>query len=203
MTPAKKALIDAVVLSTAYFPPIEFFALLARNSVVYLESHEHYCKQSWRNRCRILSPNGPLDLNIPVVHDGDIFHKEIKDIRVDYTTDWVRRTEYAIDTAYFSSPFFEYYRDEVFAILDSRPGTLWELDGKTIAFCCRKLGIAPAISETEEYVGASVNLSPKIASSYVGRPYWQVFRDRFGFVPGLSMLDLIFNEGPEALSYLL
>jgi len=192
-----------VVLSTAYFPPIEFFALLAKNSVVYLEAHEHYCKQSWRNRCRILCADGPMDLNFPVVHDGDIFHTEIKNIRVDYGTDWLRRTEYAIETAYFSSPFFVYYRDQLFSILDSRPETLWDLDFRLIEFFCEKIGIAPELRETESFVGTDVVMSPKKPSSYVGRPYWQVFKNRFGFVPNLSVMDLLFNEGPESLTYLL
>lgn len=202
-----------MLLSTAYFPPIEFFALLAENSVVYLEACENYCKQSWRNRCRILTASGPMDLNFPVQHDGDIFHTHIDQIKVDWSTDWLRRTKYAIETAYCSSPFFEYYRDELFAILDSRPETLWELNLKLIDFFCRKIGIAPTIIPTTGYQREAEDdyrsiIHPKRANTVLadrglGRPYWQVFANRpEDFVPGMSIMDLLFCEGPESICWL-
>ena len=193
-----------MVLSTAYFPPIEFFALLAENSSVYLEAHEHYQKQSWRNRCRILTANGPMDLRVPVVHGEDLFHTEIKDVKVDYTTPWVSQTEYAVESAYYSSPFFIYYKDELFSILDSHPETLWELNLKLMEFFCRKIGLKTEIIPTAQYLssGAAYDIHPKRPSGYAGRPYWQVFREKFGFVGGLSVMDLLFNEGPESICYL-
>ena len=191
-----------MILATAYFPPIEFFACLAENSVVYLEAHEHYRKQSWRNRCRILSANGPLDLRVPVRHVNDLFHTPVKNVPVDYSTPWVAQTEYAIESAYYSSPFFLYYRDELFSILDSGPQTLWELNLRIIEFFCGKIGINPSIVPTDHYMGELHDIHPKLESSYSCREYWQVFRDKFGFVPGLSVMDLLFNEGPESLCYL-
>ena len=192
-----------MVLATAYFPPIEFFALLAENSVVYLEACEHYQKQSWRNRCRILTANGPMDLRLPVVHGKDLYHTPVSEVELDYSTPWVAQTEYAIDSAYYSSPFFEYYRDELFSILNSCPRTLWELNLLLIDFFCRKIGIAPRILPTERFEGVGREIHPKRPSGYVGRPYWQVFKEKFGFVPNLSVMDLLFNEGPESLSFLL
>lgn len=201
-----------MLLTTAYFPPVEYFSILAKYSVVYLEAHEKYQKQSWRNRCRILTANGPMDLNFPIVHDGSTL---IKDIKVDWSTPWLHKTEYAIDSAYYSSPFFEYYRDELFAILDSRPETLWEMNLGIIDFFCRKTGICPQIRETDRFcppaavgsgcpsdVDRRFSIHPKLPSSYQGREYWQVFREKFGFVGGLSIMDLLFNEGPESLCYL-
>ena len=137
-----------MLLTTAYFPPTEYFAVLARYSEVYLEAHEKYQKQSWRNRCRILTANGPMDLNFPIVHDGAT---GIKDIKVDWSTPWLHKTKYAIDSAYYSSPFFEYYRDELFGILDSRPETLWEMNSRLTEFFCRKIGINPVLKETESF----------------------------------------------------
>ena len=238
-----------MLLTTAYFPPIEYFALLAKYSSVYVEACENYQKQSYRNRCRILTANGPEALNVPVVHEGGTFALPIKEIRVDYSTPWVLRTERTIESAYYSSPFFIYYRDALFAILDSHPETLWELNGRIVDFFCRKIGIAPEIHETPEYLRPSeIPSSPQAgltappskagplplhpwadrASGEDGisdggdfrevihpkkpntimrdlgleRPYWQVFRDKFGFVPGLSIMDLLFNEGPESICWL-
>ena len=194
-----------MTLSTAWFPPTEFFALLAKNSVVYIEACESYCKQSWRNRCRILTSNGPMDLRVPVLHDGE---RLVSRVRVDWSTDWLRRVCYAMDTAYYSSPFFEYYRDELFSVLDRRRETLWEMNSDIISFCCRKIGIAPKIVPTVDYVASLPDdwreaLHPKRPPVLETGPYWQVFRDKFGFTGGLSVVDLLFNEGPESLSYLL
>ncbi len=193
-----------MVLSTAWFPPAEFFVLLAKNPVVYLEACESYRKQTWRNRCRILTANGPMDLRVPVVHDGA---RLITDVKVDWSTPWLRQNEYAIDSAYYSSPFFMYYRDELFGILDRRQETLWEMNMDLIDFFCRKIGIAPEILLTTDFEVSPEGdcrdmLSPKKPFDYTVRPYWQVFRDKFGFVPGLSVMDLLFNEGPESLTYL-
>lgn len=170
--------------------------------MVYLEACEHYVKQSWRNRCRILTASGPMDLRVPVVHGEDLYHTPVKDVLVDYSTPWVARTEYAIDSAYYNSPFFEYYRDELFTVLDSAPVTLWDLDLQIIEFLCRKIGLKTGLRPTRGFHGADIDIHPKRASSYVPKPYWQVFRHKYGFVAGLSVIDLLFNEGPESVCYL-
>ena len=183
-----------------------------------MEACENYQKQSWRNRCRILTANGPEALNVPVVHENGTFALPIKEIRVEYSTPWVLRTERAIESAYSSSPFFIYYKDELFAILDSHPATLWELNRRIIDFFCAKIGIAPQFVETSAYnlpaAGSSslpedyrARIHPKKTNTILRdlgleRPYWQVFRDKFGFVPGLSIMDLLFNEGPESICWL-
>lgn len=180
-----------------------------------MEACETYSKQSWRNRCRILSANGPLDLNVPVVHEGGSFHIPIKQIKVEYTTPWVVRTERAIESAYSSAPYFNHYRDGVFAILDSHPETLWELNLRIIRFFCEKTGIAPDIRFTTEFAAVPEGpqedfrtaIHPKKPNTIMRdlgleRPYWQVFGERFGFTPGLSIMDLLFNEGPESPEYL-
>lgn len=188
-----------MVLSTAYFPPAEYFSVLAKYSDVFLCDWENYQKQSYRNRCYILTANGPEPLMFPIVHDGS---KRITEVKVDYSTPWLRRTEYAIDSAYYSSPFFEYYRDELFAILDSRPEKLWDLNREITAFFCRKIGIPAPKAEGGSRDDESLVIHPKVKSSYEAREYWQVFKEKFGFVPNLSVMDLLFNEGPESICYL-
>lgn len=186
-----------MLLSSAYFPPTEYFVVLAKYSVC-IDAEENYQKQTYRNRCRILTSNGVEDLRVPIVHDG---RRKITEVRVDYSTDWVRRTEYAIETAYFSSPFFEYYRDELFAILDSHPETLWELNSRLIDFFCRKIGLVPAWGGRDGEDLRDV-IHPKKAPYLKTREYWQVFREKFGFVGNLSIMDLLFNEGPESICIL-
>lgn len=201
-----------MLLSTAYFPPVSYFALLARaEGAVYIDAGSHYVKQSWRNRCRILTAAGPADLNVPVVHGADLFHTPVGEVRVDYSTPWLPKTQRAIATAYEGSPFFLYYRDALWELLERRPETLFALNLSLIRFFCAKIGIAPVLEPLPDFVPAGEwpqdyreALHPKRPDS-AGvelRPYWQVFRDRFGFVPGLSVMDLLFNEGPESLCFL-
>lgn len=242
-----------ILLSTAYFPPIEYIAAIAaeygfvpgtsgtKPSVVCIEACEHYVKQSWRNRCRILAGDGPQNLNFPVVHED--FGKPVSQMRIDWSTDWLTRHERAIVSAYGTSPYFEYYRDELFSILEARRENLLDFNCAILRFLLRKIGIEAELRFTEEYrspasatdnmtdalspagtaafAGGSADgdisdtthdlrevIHPKRPNSILkdlglgGKPYWQVFSDRFGFVPGLSVIDLLFNEGPDSILWL-
>jgi len=191
--------VPAVLLSAAFCAPVEYFSVIRNNpGEVFVDGSGNYCKQTWRNRCRILSEGGPMDLRFPIVHDGT---RRITDIRIDYSTPWLRQMKYAIESAYSSSPFFEYYRDEFFAVLDSRPETLWELDRAVTEFFCRKLGLrSPEYTPAgPEFLDLRDTIHPKKPSPFEHKPYYQVFRERYGFVPGLSVMDLLFNEGPESI----
>ena len=211
-----------MLLSTAYFPPVAWLALAAREmtlspdrvlpSHVHLEACENYQKQSYRNRCYILAGDGVQMLQVPVVH-GDSW--AITDVRVDYSTPWILRTERALDTAYETSAYYYYYRDALFALLEAQPETLWELNLSTIRFLLEKTGVACELSPTTEFIGPDLeaddyrfSLHPKKQDSILAhlrleKPYYQVFRDRMGgFTQKLSCLDLLFNEGPDSILWL-
>lgn len=211
-----------MLLSSAYFPPVEYFALLARDitlspdrvipSCAVLEACEHYSKQTWRNRCRILTATGPDILRVPVVHDAPKI--PITGVRIEYTTPWVVRTERAIDSAYRTSAYFEYYRDELYAILDAKPERLFDLNLRILRFLLEKTGLKVDLSLSREFAPPGTvpddwryALTPKRANTVLRdlgleKPYYQVFSHKYGFVPGLSAVDLLFNEGPDAILYL-
>ena len=181
-------------------------------SVVQLEACESYAKQSYRNRCYILSGDGVQMLQVPVVHGES---SAIRDVRVDYSTPWVVRTQRALDTAYETAAYYEYYRDSLFPLLEARPETLWEWNLSLIGWCLEKTGIACTLEPTTDFVAPDSEaddyrfaIHPKrpdsvLADLGLAQPYYQVFRDRLGgFTPGLSILDLLFNEGPDSILWL-
>ena len=201
------------ILSTAYFPPIEYFVVLAKYSAIYIEAFENYQKQSYRNRCKFYAADGLQTLNVPVVHENGTFKLPITQIKVDYKTPWLIRTERAIEAAYCSSAFFEYYRDELFAILDSKPETLFELNTRITEFFARKCGLKVEILNTGSFapLGSEDDfreiIHPKRSNTILEdaglkKPYFQVFAQKHGFKSNLSIMDLLFNEGPDSIVYL-
>ncbi len=151
-------------------------------------------------------------LQVPVVHGASW---RMADVRVDYSTPWVVRTQRALDTAYETAAYYEYYRDEVFALLDARPETLWELNLSTARFLLDKMGVAAELVPSARFaIPGSVaddyryGVHPKHPDSILedlglALPYYQVFRDRMGgFTPRLSGLDLLFNEGPDSIGWI-
>lgn len=200
------------VVTTAYFPPVEYFMAAAATGHLLIEDSESYVKQSYRNRCRIYACDGILSLTVPVsAPDGD---RGIKSVRIDYSKPWLQQHERALVSAYRTSAFFEYYQDDVFAILDSRPQTLFELNTALTVKLLELLGLRCRVSFSGGYIqeyGPDVldlrdAIHPKKAVPEMFRnrfkSYYQVFSEKFGFIPGLSALDLLFNEGPNALSFL-
>ncbi len=189
-------------------------------SVVYMEACENYQKQSYRNRCRFYAADGVQALSFPIVHESGTHKLPISEIKVDYSTPWIQQHERAIVSAYRTSAYFEYYQDDLFEILDSRPETLFELNLALIRFFIEKTGIKVDLRLTSEYSrqglveDSSVQcedlrevIHPKrpnslLASMDLEKPYFQVFARKYGFKSDLSIMDLLFNEGPDSILYL-
>jgi len=184
-----------LTLPIAYFPPLSYFSLLKRGEVL-IEAHENYQKQSWRNRCNILTANGVESLLVPIVHRDGSFRHPVGEIEIDYSRDWMIRQKRAIDSAYMSSAYFALYRDRVYGILDERPATLWNLDMSLIRFFTEVFDI-PFPQTTTDFMGQTADIHPKHPDIfYIEKPYFQVFSPKYGFRPNLSIMDLLFNEGP-------
>ena len=229
------------LLSTAYFPPVSYFAAIAKEmgglsnrhdggsslelspSVIYIEACENYQKQSYRNRCRFYGAEGVQTLSFPIVHKGGTHKLPITEIEVDYSTPWLQQHQRAIVSAYRTSAYFEYYMDELFAIMDSRPEKLFDLNMKLIRFFIEKTGIAAELRLTQDFsrdgklIAEDGNMiacedlretiHPKrpdtILQDYgLDKTYFQVFSPKHGFQSNLSIMDLLFNEGPDSIIYL-
>ena len=219
------------LLSTAYFPPVSYFAAMAEEmeglsnrmdgssslelspSVVYIEACENYQKQSYRNRCRFYAADGVQALSFPIVHEGGTHKLPISEIKVDYSTPWLQQHERAIVSAYRTSAYFEYYQDELFAILESRPERLLDLNMSLLRFFIEKTGLAVDLRLTEEFSKETTcddlreTIHPKrpnaiLADIGLEKPYFQVFSRKYGFKSDLSIMDLLFNEGPDSILYL-
>ena len=192
-------------------------------SVVYIEACENYQKQSYRNRCRFYAADGPQALMFPIVHEGGTHKLPISQIKVDYSTPWLIQHQRAIISAYRTSAYFEYYQDELFEIMDSRPQTLLELNMSLLRFFIEKTGISVDLRLTREYSKEGVLVDtdgkplvcddlrevihPKRPNSILSdlkleKPYFQVFAPKYGFKSDLSIMDLLFNEGPDSIMYL-
>jgi len=202
-----------VVLSTAYLPPIQYFAKLLAYDVVYIESAENYAKQSYRNRCTILSANGPLNLSVPAVKSlGN--HTPITKVGIDNSSEWQKNHWRAVESAYRSSPFFDFGADLLFPFYTQRFENLFELNMELLKVLLGFIGVVVDVRFTttyftsypEEYHDCRYFIHPKRSfkadDHMVWVEYYQVFSDRFGFVPNLSVIDLIFNEGLGATSIL-
>jgi len=197
-----------ILLSTAYLPPSEYFARIINAKEVLIEREENYHKQSYRNRCYILSVAGPQALTVPVYLGS--FHKtSIKDIRIDYSKRWQQVHLGAMVSAYSSSPFFLYYYEELEKIILSNHQFLLDLNLELVMTILKMMKLEVNISFSTDFKPLDntendfrYNINPKKKSDYVMKPYLQVFSQDKGFTAGLSIVDLLFNLGPETVKYL-
>lgn len=205
--------ISTVLLSTAFFGPVYYFRSVIKADRIFIEKHEHFIKQTYRNRCIIMAANGPLALVVPVEH-GKSPGLKITDIKIAYHTSWQRNHWRSISSAYRNSPYFDYYADELLHFFEKKYSFLFDYNMEItqkvsdLISANIKLNNTPGFGYIEEpFLNLREQISPKIKleildPKYKAIPYTQVFEDKFQFVPNLSILDLLFCTGPEALYYL-
>lgn len=197
------------LLPIGYFPPISYFAYVLRADVT-LERHEHYVKQSLRSRCTIIGANGPLQLHVPRSKTDQ--RQTIGQCAIHNTDEWRKLHWRSLVSAYRNSPYFAYYEDELLPFFEEEHTNLFELGLKSLHLVCGILGIERTFQLTEHYVADFQGLDLRNAwnkrnyelqSPIQHFPsYIQVFSDRFAFMPDLSILDLVFCQGPRSVEYL-
>lgn len=193
------------ILSTCYFPPIPWFMVASRAGNFTIDIHEHYIKQTWRNRCRIMTANRKMDLVIPVKKFHN--HTPMNEIRIDYSTEWIRVHTNAIRSAYGKSAYFEHYSDVILSVYegDYKPELLIEWNEITLNAIIECLALPVVYTNSAAYAESPLpdwrsiivpdSKSPLLPAT---PKYIQVFEERHGFQRGLSVLDLLFCAGPDA-----
>jgi hypothetical protein len=198
-----------ILLSTCYLAPVEYFKFLLSSGKVTMEACENYTKQSYRNRCRIATANGAMDLSIPIEKSCE-GKMPVRDVKISYSTAWQQQHWRALESAYLSSAFFEYYCDELQPFYKKQWKFLWDFNSDLLLKILDLLDAKKEIALTEKFVancGSSVldlrdAIHPKKASPLPAKPYYQVFDQKLGFVPALSIVDLLFNMGNESILWL-
>jgi hypothetical protein len=200
-----------VIVSTAYFPPVQYFSKIVPAQRTILELHENYSKQSYRNRCNILSSTGVQTLSVPVQRGS--FHKvALRDLKIEYSKPWQQIHLRSLKTAYSSSAFYEYMKDDVEScilkghtyLLDLNLSILEMLNttlelGLNIEFSSEYLAYYPGALDLRDIIHPKREENDAVRNT---QSYFQVFSKDNSFVPGLSILDLMFNMGLESLTYL-
>lgn len=196
-----------MVFQPTYFSPVSQYIAIAASGELIFETEDNFQKQTYRNRCYIYGANGKLLLGIPVMHEITGRRQKTKDIKIDSSFGWQKIHKKSLASAYRSSPYFEYYEEEVLSVL-SKPYTfLLDLNLQVHQLVMDALQMEKKTSYTVEYQPTVEEdfrelASAKIKTTIHFEPYQQVFSEKFGFIPNLSILDLIFNEGPNAQTYL-
>lgn len=196
------------IIPLFYLPPIEYFHQVKNSQNVLIERYEHFPKQTYRNRASVHSANGKLDLIVPVLKGANV-HTQIKDVRISYDFDWQRLHWLSLQTSYRSSAFFEFYEDEFARFYKTRFEYLFDYNSELLSVLLKLLKMDVSLSFTESYRSEYAeladfrnNIHPKIPSNFKTPPYFQVFEDRNGFMPNLSIVDLLFNQGPRSGEFL-
>ena len=196
-----------VLLHPTYFAPIIQYVAIAKSKKIIFEVEDNFQKQTYRNRCYIYTANGKHLLNVPIQHNKGIKQKT-KDVKIDYKDDWHKLHLKTLQTAYNSSPFFEFYIDDLLPLYEKKFTFLLDLNLMCHEFIIDALQLEVTTSKTTEFIKESNYLDFRSLAIAKNQPkldlekYYQVFNTNHGFISNLSILDLLFMEGPNALNYL-
>jgi hypothetical protein len=197
------------ILPLFYLPPVAYFSAIQNYSPDFvIEAHEHFPKQTYRNRASIYSPDGKLDLVVPVVKGAKV-QTPVKDVRISYDFDWQRQHWMSLQACYRRSAYFEYYEDEFVIFYEQHKTFLFDYNEMFLHVLLKLLKINPPLNYTHDYQEEYPNLidfrediNPKKEFEFDQKPYYQVFEERLGFLKNLSIVDLLFNQGPQSIHYL-
>jgi len=199
---------ESVLLSSAYLPPVSFFTAINSGGDVLIEQYDNYCKQTYRNRCRIATANGIQALTIPIVK-ADTPKQLMKDVRISDHGEWRRQHWNALESAYMNSPFFIYYQDDFRPFYEKKYEFLIDFNTELTLRIMELAGIDKPVKPTESYIRNTDNIldlrnliEPAKTEPQNPIEYWQVFKQKYGFIGNLSAVDLLFNMGPEFPLYL-
>jgi hypothetical protein len=197
-----------MIFQPSYFSPISQFQQLVNDENIIFEIFDNYQKQTYRNRCNIYSPNGLLSLTIPVLHTKTL-HQKTKDVKIENSFSWQKNHFKSLQNSYRSSPYFEFYEDDLAPIYEKSHKFLLDFLFLTQELSFEMLQIDIHFSKTTSYevdYPKSIDfrnlVDAKSKRIFEIESYKQVFDNKYGFISNLSILDLLFNEGPNAISFL-
>lgn len=202
------------LLQTTYFGPIQWYQKLYRYDHCLIEQYDSFQKQTYRNRCVIATANGTQALTVPVEHNvqRSTFNVQCKDLRISDHNQWRRVHWNALQSAYSESPFFEYYADDLHPFFEQKYDYLLDFNEAIRQKVCELLDIHPDVSYTLDFRHQTSDIvdfrdvinakHPQPDEGFTPKEYWQVFQHKHGFLPNLSILDLLFNMGPESVFFL-
>lgn len=204
----------SVLLSSTYFGPIQWYQKLYRHECCYIEKYDHFIKQTYRNRCQIATTQGVQTLSIPV-EKFDAPKCLMRDVRISDHANWRHVHWNALVSAYGESPFFEFYKDDIRPFFTKKWTFLYDFNFEIMQKMCELLDIEPNVRATTEYLkigeghgDASEVVDfreaihpkrPQPDCSFQPQPYYQVYAEKHGFLPNLSIIDLLMNLGNEAI----
>jgi len=197
------------VLPMFYLPPVEYFVKLnTYRANILVEKEEHFPKQTYRNRANVYTPDGVLGLTVPVIK-GSKNHTKVKDIKISYDFNWQRLHWLSLQACYRRSAYFEYYEDELAPFYEKKFDYLFDYNGQLLQFVLKAMKMKIDYGFTESYEASYEDLAdfresinPKQETDFNQNQYFQVFEERRGFLKNLSIVDLLFNQGPHSVNYL-